>query len=90
MLFRLNIAIFVKLLLRVEIKIGIEWWDCDDATNEDTEKGQTFSVESESVYLDEDNGERLKPDVEETVYQRYVQVEEENHGLNKVEHKWAN
>lgn len=57
----------------------------EEDADEDADEGETFGAETEVVDFDKDDGEGLEPDVQETVYQGDVEIEEEDHGLRKVE-----
>ena len=50
-----------------------------DCTNENAEEGKTFCAQSEPIDVDENNDERLEPDVQDAVDQGNVEVEEEHH-----------
>lgn len=85
----LNLSIFVEVWLQTVLEVDEEWWNSDDSSNQDTKECHTFSAQSETIDTDEDDRERLEPDVQETVDQGDVQVEQEYHWLGEVKSEWS-
>ena len=81
----LDLALLVELRLEESVQVPEVGRDGDQGADEDSEISETFGAEVEVVDVDEDDHERLEPDVEDAVDERDVQVEEEDHGLGEVE-----
>ena len=74
-------AILIELGLDEDV-IVVEKGDQDDeGTEEDAEEGQAFEALGEVVDIDEDDWERLEPEVEETVGEGDVEIEYEDNGF---------
>ena len=52
-----------------------------EGTDEDAEEGEPFEALGEVIDMAKDNGEGLEPEVEETVGERNVEVEDEADGF---------
>ena len=70
------------------VKIPEERGNRDDGADENTHERDALHAETEVVYTHENDGKGLEPDVEETVDESDVEIEEENHGFGEIEGKW--
>lgn len=87
--FWLTLAILVEFGLEVFVQPPEERRDDDERSNKDTKEGETLFTEVKLVDADKDDGEGLKPDVEEAVDERNIEVEQEHHWLGEVEGEWT-
>jgi len=79
----LNLAVLIEMRLGVLPIPNDEEREDDEDANEDAQERNALEAETETVDPGEDNRERLEPDVQQTVDQRDVQVQEEHDGLRK-------
>lgn len=47
-------------------------------------------AEVEAVNALEDNRERFEPDIQKTIYESDIEVEEKHHGLGEAQCEWTN
>lgn len=82
---RLDLAVLVELFLLDFPQIKVERGYDENSADEDAEVGKSLLAEGEAMYLNEDNGKGLEPDVEEAVDESDVQVQQEDHGFGEVQ-----
>ncbi len=70
-------TLFVELRLNVFVVVEEEGEHDDEGADEDPEEGEAFGAEREVIDFDEDDGEALEPEVEESVDEREVHVQKE-------------
>ena len=71
------------------VEVDKEGGNDEDCAEEDADEGEAFFAEVEFVDSFEDEREGLEPDVEETVDESDVEVEEEDDGFAEVERDGA-
>ena len=82
---RFDLAVVVELRLDYLVEVIEERGHDEDGAEEDANERETFLAQIELVDADEDDGEGFEPDVQETVDEGDVQIEEEDHWFCKVE-----
>lgn len=82
-------AVGVEFRLDVAHLVEDEGREDDQDAHEDPRKRRAFETQAQVVDLREDDGETLEPDVQQSVYQCDVQVEEEHHGLREGQRERA-
>lgn len=83
--FGLQLALGVELWLDVPALVVDEGREDDEDADEDADEGRALEAQAEAVDLREDDGEALEPDVQQSVDERDVQVEQEDHGLGEAQ-----
>ena len=82
-------ALLVELWFDVLVVVKEEGDHDDEGAEEDAEEGETLGAEGEAVDVDENDGEGLKPEVEEAVDEGEVGVEEKADGFGEGEGEGA-
>ena len=77
--------LLVELRFDVFVVVEEEGDHDDEGSDEDAEEGETLGSEREIVYPDEDYREAFEPEVEQSVDERRIEVQEEADGLCESE-----
>ena len=80
-----DLAVVVELRLDDLVEVIEERGDDEGGAEEDAHERETFLAEVELVDANEDNGKGFEPDVQETINEGDVQIEEEDHWFFKIE-----
>jgi len=89
-LLRLDVACVIEFGFLVVLEVGEVGWNGNDCANRDTKEGGTLETEREAIDFDKDDWEGFEPDVQKTVDEGNVKVEQEHHGFLEVEGDRAN
>ena len=81
-------ALVVELRFEVAVEVVEEGDDDDEASDGDAEEGEALTLEREAVHVDEYDGEALEPEIEQSVDQGDVDVQQEADRLGEGEGEW--
>lgn len=85
----MQLAILIELRLQIAMRPVEKRRHNDERANEDSQERKPLCPETEAVNLHEDDGERLEPDVQQSVDQCNVHIQEKHNGFAETQRERA-